>query len=79
MASGEELCTASYWVRHVRETVRFADGVRWLREEGVSSFLELGPDGTLGAMVDECVDGEADAGGGAPEVTVASVLRSGTG
>ncbi len=77
MASGEELCTAAYWVRHVRETVRFADGVRWLRAEGVSSFLELGPDGVLSAMVEECVDGESDAGGDAPQVTVANVLRAG--
>ncbi len=39
--AGAELLTADYWVRHIRETVRFADGVRRL-EQGVTTFLEVG-------------------------------------
>jgi acyl transferase domain-containing protein/acyl carrier protein len=55
----EQLCSARYWVRHVREPVRFADGIRWLGAQGVKFFLELGPRAVLSPMAQECI-GEND-------------------
>jgi polyene macrolide polyketide synthase len=58
LVAAEEVCSAGYWVRQVRESVRFSDGVRWLESQGVRRFVELGPDGVLSALVHECLGGD---------------------
>ncbi|MFJ9953471.1 type I polyketide synthase [Kitasatospora sp. NPDC091207] len=65
LATAEELASAEYWVRHVRRPVRFLDGMRRLAREGVTAFLELGPDGTLSTMGRDCLT-EPDRAAAAP-------------
>ncbi|WP_461025403.1 polyketide synthase family protein, partial [Streptomyces heilongjiangensis] len=61
--TAEELTDPEYWVRHVRRPVRFADAVRVLAGQGVTRFLEAGPDGTLTALAQGALDEPAEGTG----------------
>ncbi|MGP4030333.1 SDR family NAD(P)-dependent oxidoreductase [Actinomadura sp. 3N407] len=49
-AAEDDLGDPRYWTRQARQPVRFHDGVGSLRELGVTTFLEVGPDAVLTAL-----------------------------
>ncbi|RZQ60923.1 SDR family NAD(P)-dependent oxidoreductase [Amycolatopsis suaedae] len=46
---GADLSTVDYWVRHARDTVRFAGAVAEMSARGVTTFVEAGPGSALSA------------------------------
>jgi acyl transferase domain-containing protein len=52
LAPGVTAPDAGYWRRHLREPVRFAQGLRWLHGQGFTQFIEVGPHPTLSALAE---------------------------
>ncbi|GAA2244786.1 type I polyketide synthase [Streptomyces amakusaensis] len=86
LADPARLGTPDYWVRHVREAVRFADGLDTLRSLGVGALVELGPGGVLSALAAQNAPDSGDEGAALvtpllrndrtePESLVAAVAR----
>ncbi len=53
---------AAYWVRNVREPVRFAPAIQALAEDGLDRFLELGPHPVLVPAVEDTLRHHGRAG-----------------
>lgn len=48
--TGAEATDPDYWVKHLRQTVRFGEGIRLLAEEPQYLFLEVGPGRALSTL-----------------------------
>src|SRR5205085_544634 len=58
--AGDEITRPDYWLRNVTDPVRFDAGARALRQAGVSSFVEIGPQPILLGMVRQSVHDGSD-------------------
>ncbi|MFI6351055.1 polyketide synthase dehydratase domain-containing protein, partial [Streptomyces sp. NPDC050560] len=58
VAPAEVLGSTTYWLAHVMRPVRFLDSIGHLSSEGVRHFIEVGPDGVLTAMAQDCLEAE---------------------
>ncbi|MBO1420526.1 acyltransferase domain-containing protein, partial [Streptomyces sp. FH025] len=70
----DEVTDPAYWVKHVREAVRFGDAANALRAAGVRTFIEIGPDGVLAGMGPQT---RTDTGGEVAEEVWLPLLRRG--
>ncbi|MFI6033531.1 SDR family NAD(P)-dependent oxidoreductase [Streptomyces sp. NPDC051315] len=61
LADPADLRDPDYWVRHVRDTVRFGDGITALEEQGVRTFVEVGPQAVLSGLVHDALADTPDA------------------
>ncbi|WP_143265326.1 type I polyketide synthase, partial [Amycolatopsis lexingtonensis] len=55
VVAGGDVTDPEYWVRQVRDTVRFGDAVDRLTESGVTRFAELGPSAVLSGLVNGAI------------------------
>ncbi|VFN06436.1 MAG: Polyketide synthase dehydratase, partial [Candidatus Kentron sp. G] len=56
----EQITDPAYWVRHLRQPVRFAESIETLHGEGFAAFLEVGPKPALLGMAGQCLPEDAE-------------------
>jgi acyl transferase domain-containing protein/thioesterase domain-containing protein/acyl carrier protein len=60
--TAQEVTKPSYWVNHLQETVRFAEGIEELKKKTNPIFIEIGPGRDLCVLVSRHKDKEANPG-----------------
>lgn len=71
--TAEDATDPSYWTKHLRHTVRFADGLQAVQREPDTILLEVGPGHTLGTCARQ------QSGRSRDQLIVASMPGAGTG
>ncbi|WP_447930839.1 type I polyketide synthase [Sphingopyxis fribergensis] len=59
-ATAADVTDPEYWVRHLRETVRFTDGLRRLLDDPERALLEVGPGRGMGSLARQHPDHPRD-------------------
>ncbi|WP_191500035.1 acyltransferase domain-containing protein, partial [Mycobacterium simulans] len=72
IATAEQLCSPDYWVRQLRESVRFGEGITALLAERERVFVELSPHPVLAAAISDTVAGVE---GGSLSVVIPTLHR----
>ena len=54
-AMGNIVAHAAYWRNHIRKTVQFEAGMKTAQAQGISIYLEIGPDPVLLGMGQNCI------------------------
>ncbi|MGK5631062.1 type I polyketide synthase, partial [Streptomyces sp. URMC 123] len=73
--TAEQATDPRYWGRHLREPVRFADGLRALREAPGRPLVEVGPGATLRGLAAQGA-GRGPGGAGAPAAPAGPVVAT---
>ena len=70
----EEAVDPGYWARHLRQAVRFSEGIAQLSKSAERLFIEVGPGHTLSSLVKQQA-GAGQASGAVPSLEVESADR----
>ncbi|WP_345456051.1 beta-ketoacyl synthase N-terminal-like domain-containing protein, partial [Actinoallomurus oryzae] len=76
LATAEQLRDPAYWSDHARRPVLFMEGVRCLEEQGVTDFVEVGPDAVLTSLAATSLTGGRKATGKTRIATVPTLRRN---
>jgi len=67
----------AYWARHLREAVRFSEGLQALVDEGFDCFVEIGPQPILTSLGKKCASPEQGRRASPEKIKWVTTLRKG--